>query len=141
VEIATQNFAFRHLLGPEMARELFQSMPKYAKPVIASLFCGIVGTFIPQVLFFGYETLNGLFLNNELPTEYLLLLLVAKLLTTAVSASSKCEETRLNALLCFMNLHHMRSFDQVDWLEAHSHQAYFWVAFWEQASIMLPAES
>jgi H+/Cl- antiporter ClcA len=84
-----------------MARELFQSMPKYAKPVIASLFCGIVGTFIPQVLFFGYETLNGLFLNNELPTEYLLLLLVAKLLTTAISASSTCEESRFVVSSCY----------------------------------------
>lgn len=69
-------------------QEVFQSTPKYAKPIIASLFCGIVGFFIPQVLFFGYETLNGLFLNNELPTAYLFLLLVAKLLTTAISTSS-----------------------------------------------------
>jgi H+/Cl- antiporter ClcA len=66
----------------------FQSIPKYSKPLIASLFCGLVGIFIPQVLFFGYETLNGLFLNNILPTEYLVLLLMAKLLTTAISASS-----------------------------------------------------
>ena len=69
-------------------QEVFQSTPKYAKPIIASLFCGIVGFFIPQVLFFGYETLNGLFLNNELPTAYLFLLLVAKLLTTPISTSS-----------------------------------------------------
>ena len=68
---------------------MFQAMPKYMKPVIASLFCGVVGIFIPQVLFFGYETLNSLFLNNVLPTEYLFLLLLAKLLTTAISASSE----------------------------------------------------
>lgn len=74
--------------GPMIVQDLFRSMPKYAKPVIASLFCGVVSIFIPQVLFFGYETLNGLFLNNMLPTEYLLLLLLAKLMTTAVSASS-----------------------------------------------------
>ena len=40
------------------------------------------------MLFFGYETLNGLFLNNSISTEYLFVLLVAKLLTTAISASS-----------------------------------------------------
>lgn len=79
---------YQNRTGPEIVQELFQSIPKYAKPFIASLFCGVVGIFIPQVLFFGYETLNGLFLNNELPTEYLLLLLLAKLLTTAISASS-----------------------------------------------------
>ena len=56
--------------------------------MIASLVCGIVGIYVPQVLFFGYETLNGLFLNNGIPTEYLFVLLVAKLLTTAISASS-----------------------------------------------------
>ncbi|KAL7482673.1 hypothetical protein ACHAW6_008332 [Cyclotella cf. meneghiniana] len=74
--------------GPLIIQDVFRSMPKYAKPLIASLFCGIVGIFIPQVLFFGYETLNGLFLNNVLPTEYLFLLLMAKLMTTAISASS-----------------------------------------------------
>jgi len=69
-------------------QEIFQTMPNYAKPVIASLVCGVVGIYVPQVLFFGYETLNGLFLNNGIPTEYLFVLLVAKLLTTAISASS-----------------------------------------------------
>eukprot|EP00986_Skeletonema_menzelii_P007860 scaffold3122_cov207-Skeletonema_menzelii.AAC.9 len=75
--------------GPEIVRDVFKGIPKYAKPVIASLFCGIVSLFVPQVLFFGYETLNGLFLNsNFFSTEYLLVLLAAKLMTTAVSASS-----------------------------------------------------
>ncbi|KAL7451658.1 hypothetical protein ACHAWC_003483 [Mediolabrus comicus] len=54
-------------VGPEIVRDLFQGMPKFAKPVVASLFVGIVSIYIPQVLFFG---------------------LVAKLMTTAVSASS-----------------------------------------------------
>eukprot|EP00584_Thalassiosira_punctigera_P021883 CAMPEP_0172573934 /NCGR_PEP_ID=MMETSP1067-20121228/136447_1 /TAXON_ID=265564 ORGANISM="Thalassiosira punctigera, Strain Tpunct2005C2" /NCGR_SAMPLE_ID=MMETSP1067 /ASSEMBLY_ACC=CAM_ASM_000444 /LENGTH=724 /DNA_ID=CAMNT_0013366557 /DNA_START=114 /DNA_END=2288 /DNA_ORIENTATION=+ len=74
--------------GSPLVRETFQSIPKYAKPLIGSLVCGVVGVYIPQVLFFGYETLNSLFLNNNIPTEYLFLLLVAKLLTTAISASS-----------------------------------------------------
>ena len=74
--------------GPAYVKEIFRSMPNYAKPVIASLVCGTVGIYVPQVLFFGYETLNGLFLNNGIPTEYLFVLLLAKLLTTAISASS-----------------------------------------------------
>mmetsp|Transcript_9530 Transcript_9530/g.14438 ORF Transcript_9530/g.14438 Transcript_9530/m.14438 type:complete len:408 (-) Transcript_9530:317-1540(-) len=75
--------------GPEIVRDVFKGIPKYAKPVIASLFCGIVSLFVPQVLFFGYETLNGLFLNSNIfSTEYLFVLLAAKLMTTAVSASS-----------------------------------------------------
>ena len=75
-------------VGPEIVRDLFQGMPKFAKPVVASLFVGIVSIYIPQVLFFGYETLNGLFLNSNISTEYLFVLLIAKLMTTAVSASS-----------------------------------------------------
>lgn len=74
--------------GPEFVQETFQSIPKYAKPVIGSIITGIVGIYIPQVLFFGYETLNGLFLNNSMATGYLFLLLFAKLFTTAISASS-----------------------------------------------------
>jgi len=76
-------------VGPEIVRDVFKGIPKYAKPVIASLFCGIVSLAVPQVLFFGYETLNGLFLNSNIfSTEYLFVLLAAKLMTTAVSASS-----------------------------------------------------
>mmetsp|Transcript_201 Transcript_201/g.402 ORF Transcript_201/g.402 Transcript_201/m.402 type:complete len:557 (-) Transcript_201:609-2279(-) len=74
--------------GPPLVQQIFQSVPKDAKPLIGSVVCGIVGVYIPQVLFFGYETLNGLFLNNSIPTEYLFLLLVAKLLTTAICAAS-----------------------------------------------------
>ena len=75
-------------VGPTFIQEMFQAIPKYAKPLIGSVICGLVAVYIPQVLFFGYETLNGLFLNNNIPTGYLFLLLVAKLLTTAISASS-----------------------------------------------------
>ncbi len=75
--------------GPEIVRDTFKGIPKYVKPVIASLFCGVVSLFVPQVIFFGYETLNGLFLNSNIfSTEYLIVLLAAKLMTTAVSASS-----------------------------------------------------
>ncbi|KAL9190279.1 hypothetical protein ACHAXT_007490 [Thalassiosira profunda] len=74
--------------GPEVLRSIFQSTPKYLKPLIGSVVCGLVGVWIPQVLFFGYETLNGLLGDNNIPTGYLFLLLVAKVVTTAISASS-----------------------------------------------------
>ena len=74
--------------GPAAVQEIFQSIPKYAKPLIGSIVCGLVAIYVPQVLFFGYETLNGLFLNNNISTDYLFILLLAKLLTTAISASS-----------------------------------------------------
>ena len=61
--------------GPVVVQEIFQSIPKYAKPLIGSIVCGIVAIYVPQVLFFGYETLNGLFLNNNIPTDYLFILL------------------------------------------------------------------
>ena len=74
--------------GPAEIQFFFQSIPKYVKPLIGSIVCGIVAIYVPQVLFFGYETLNGLFLNNNISTDYLFILLLAKLMTTAISASS-----------------------------------------------------
>ena len=76
--------------GPPVVRDTFLSIPKYAKPLIGSIICGIVAIYVPEVLFFGYETLNGLFLisGGYIPTGYLFIMLVAKLLTTASSASS-----------------------------------------------------
>jgi H+/Cl- antiporter ClcA len=76
--------------GPAFVQDTFLSIPKYAKPLIGSVICGIVAIYVPEVLFFGYETLNSLFLisGGYIPTGYLLIMLVAKLLTTASSASS-----------------------------------------------------
>jgi H+/Cl- antiporter ClcA len=74
--------------GPQMVREGFGTLPPFVLPVIGGMTCGGVGYFYPQVLFFGYETLNGLLGNENLPTELLVTLLVAKIVTTAVSAGS-----------------------------------------------------
>ncbi len=76
--------------GPAFVQDTFQSIPKYAKPLIGSVVCGVVAIYVPEVLFFGYETLNSLFLisGGYIPTGYLLIMLVAKLITTASSASS-----------------------------------------------------
>jgi H+/Cl- antiporter ClcA len=75
--------------GPEPVRQLFGEMlPQQAKPVIGGLICGLVGLVFPQILFFGYETLNGLLANSSLPTGLLLSLLLVKMFTTAISAGS-----------------------------------------------------
>ena len=74
--------------GPELVKKTFSSLPRFSRPVIGALLCGLVGTFYPQVLFFGYETLNGLLGNNSIPTATLLTLLAAKIFTTAVAAAS-----------------------------------------------------
>jgi len=74
--------------GPSSIKKAFSSLPRFASPVIGALTCGIVGSFCPQVLFFGYETLNGLLSNNAIPTLTLLTFLAAKIFTTAVSAGS-----------------------------------------------------
>lgn len=75
-------------VGPAFIRNSFGALPVAAQPIIGGLTCGGVGYFYPQVLFFGYETLNGLLENDNLSTELLLTLLVAKTFTTAVSAGS-----------------------------------------------------
>mmetsp|Transcript_7913 Transcript_7913/g.12120 ORF Transcript_7913/g.12120 Transcript_7913/m.12120 type:complete len:561 (-) Transcript_7913:1305-2987(-) len=75
-------------LGPGGLRRVARNLPNPAKPMIGGLFCGIVGLAFPQILFFGYETLNGLLANSSLPLTLTLSLLAVKIITTAVSAGS-----------------------------------------------------
>ncbi len=63
-------------------------LPKWSKPIIGGLTCGVVGLVYPQILFFGYETLNTLLANNSLTTDVILTLLAVKIFTTAVAAGS-----------------------------------------------------
>jgi H+/Cl- antiporter ClcA len=58
------------------------------KPVVGGALCGVVGMFYPQILFFGYETLNALLANNTLSTSLVLSLLGVKMIMTALSAGS-----------------------------------------------------
>jgi H+/Cl- antiporter ClcA len=74
--------------GPARLRRIVEQMPAPAKPVIGGLVCGLVGLVFPQVLFFGYETLNGLLANGSLRTTLLLSLLTVKVGTTAISVGS-----------------------------------------------------
>jgi H+/Cl- antiporter ClcA len=83
----SQSF-FDGKLGPQPMRDVIGPLPKWIKPILGGLFCGLVGLQFPQILFFGYETLNSLLANSSLPTNLMLSLLLVKLVTTAVSAGS-----------------------------------------------------
>ena len=75
-------------LGPSPIRATFTAMPNAIKPIIGGFLCGLIGLAFPQILFFGYETLNGLLANNSLPTTLILTLLVVKICSTALVAGS-----------------------------------------------------
>jgi len=75
-------------MGPTTLRQFARNLPNSIKPMIGGLFCGIVGLSFPQILFFGYETLNGLLANSSLPLSVTLSLIAVKIITSAVSAGS-----------------------------------------------------
>jgi H+/Cl- antiporter ClcA/Tfp pilus assembly protein PilE len=80
---------FKGEIGNESIRTMMGSLPPNQKPIIGGLFCGITALFFPQILFFGYETLNSLLSNTvNVPTTVLLSLLVVKAIATAVSIGS-----------------------------------------------------
>jgi H+/Cl- antiporter ClcA len=74
--------------GPEIVQRGMRLLPKWSKPILGGLTCGVVGLVYPQILFFGYETLNTLLANNSLTTDVILTLLAVKIFTTAVAAGS-----------------------------------------------------
>lgn len=75
-------------VGPDVVRGTMQLFPKWSKPILGGLTCGLVGLVYPQILFFGYETLNTLLANNALTTDVMLTLLTVKIFTTAIAAGS-----------------------------------------------------
>ena len=50
--------------------------------LIGASICGMIGIFVPEVLGLGTETVRAL-LNNEIKTEYLIILLIFKIIATA----------------------------------------------------------
>jgi H+/Cl- antiporter ClcA len=75
--------------GAEPVRGVMSSLPDPLKPAVGGLLCGLVGLVYPQILFFGYETLNPLLKTQAyLPITLILSLLGLKTLMTAVSAGS-----------------------------------------------------
>ena len=83
----SQSF-FAGRAGPDEIQGVMKDIPDALKPMIGGLVCGIIALTFPQILFFGYETLNSLLANNSLPVTLLLSLLVVKTFTTAVSVGS-----------------------------------------------------
>lgn len=74
--------------GPDELQDLMRSIPDATKPMLGGLICGSIALVFPQVLFFGYETLNSLLANDSLPVSLLLSLLVVKTIATAISVGS-----------------------------------------------------
>jgi len=85
-------FAFSQFA--KIAKDAFEGsgpigqIPPFYRPIVGGLVSGVVGLAFPQILFFGYETLNSLLANRSLPTSTMLELLVVKAFTTAVAAGS-----------------------------------------------------
>mmetsp|Transcript_247 Transcript_247/g.371 ORF Transcript_247/g.371 Transcript_247/m.371 type:complete len:225 (+) Transcript_247:351-1025(+) len=79
---------FDGTIGPPIVKDTMSAIPQYAKPAIGGLLCGLIGLVFPQVLFFGYETLNTLLARTTMPTDMIVVLLAAKTIATAISAGS-----------------------------------------------------
>jgi len=80
---------FEGNLGPESVQTTVRQIPYLYRPAIGGLLCGVIGLAYPQILFFGYETLNAL-LNSLLEDSFglILTLLVVKMVATALAAGS-----------------------------------------------------
>jgi H+/Cl- antiporter ClcA len=80
---------FNGEVGNDTIRSMMQSLSPNQKPIIGGVFCGVTALYFPQILFFGYETLNSLLSNTvSVPTNVLLSLLIVKAIATAVSIGS-----------------------------------------------------
>jgi H+/Cl- antiporter ClcA len=80
---------FEGEIGTNSSRTMMQSISPTIKPMLGGLFCGASALFYPQVLFFGYETLNSILSNTAyIPTSTLLSLLFVKAGATAISIGS-----------------------------------------------------
>jgi CIC family chloride channel protein len=73
-----------------LARDLLRnwSIPTWLKPAAAGLVVGLVGISLPQVLGVGYDTITKIFAGGNFTAELLLVLLIFKLLMTALSIGS-----------------------------------------------------
>ena len=74
--------------GPKELQNAMQIIPTWMKPALGGLIFSCIGTVYPQVLFFGYETLNTLLASKLVETNLVLSLLAVKTFTTALSAGS-----------------------------------------------------
>ena len=63
-------------------------IPRYIHPIIGSAIVGFTALQWPQILGIGYETIAAILQDVEFPLELLLILLVIKLIMTAISLGS-----------------------------------------------------
>ena len=88
-KISQQVFAGDFAPMPAVMKQVMTAIPDAVKPVMGGLLCGLVGLVFPQILFFGYETLNSLLKDNgELSLSLILSLMGVKTLMTAIAAGS-----------------------------------------------------
>jgi len=86
------SIAFKSVL--DLGRRLFgeapglRKVPAFFKPAIGGVACGIVAVYYPQILFFGYDTLDALLADVQFPLGLLLTLLLLKPVMTAISLGS-----------------------------------------------------
>lgn len=68
---------------------LLGRVPREAQPVVAGMLCGSIGLFFPEVLFFGYKTLDSILVDRDtLSGVYLAEICAVKLVLTAFCGSS-----------------------------------------------------
>ncbi|KAA8498722.1 Chloride channel protein CLC-e [Porphyridium purpureum] len=64
------------------------AFPRSLKPALGGLACGVVAVFYPQILFFGYDTLDALLADTEFPLALLVALIFLKPAMTSISLGS-----------------------------------------------------
>jgi H+/Cl- antiporter ClcA/CBS domain-containing protein len=68
--------------------KLLGKIPQSIQPILGGVIIGIVGWCYPQILGIGYETVEAMLQDEDFSLNLLLILLVLKLLMTAVSSGS-----------------------------------------------------
>ncbi|BAZ37887.1 Cl- channel voltage-gated family protein [Calothrix sp. NIES-4101] len=66
----------------------FAQIPKPIHPIIGGAFVGVTALQFPQILGIGYETVQAMLQDVEVPLQLLVILLLLKLVMTAISAGS-----------------------------------------------------
>ncbi len=69
------------------AQDAFHAIhiPRWCKPMIAGLVIGLVGIFLPQIFGVGYDTIEKILGDVQIPIALLMALLIAKLIMTPIS--------------------------------------------------------
>ncbi|GJD10912.1 Chloride channel protein CLC-e [Galdieria sulphuraria] len=68
--------------------EWMKAVPTVTKPFLGGLLNGLIALFFPQILFFGYDTLDALLADSDFPLQLLFTLLFLKPIVTSLSLGS-----------------------------------------------------